>query len=531
LKLGKFCVGSLFVSVGLLLGAAAQATDITILHTNDHHGRFWRNAQGEYGLAARKTLIDRVRAEVKAQGGHVLLLDAGDVNTGVPESDQQNAEPDFRGMSLIGYDAMAVGNHEFDKSLAVLSQQRNQWSRFPWLSANIYKDGRRMFDPYKIFRIGEARVAVLGLTTQDTAKMINADKFPGLRIRQPAIEAANLVPELRQQADVVIALTHMGHYVNGRHGYNAPGDVELARSVPGIDLIVGGHSQNVVCMLDQYTRVEAYQPMAPCAPDRQQGTWIVQAGEWGKFVGRADFEYVGGELRLKRYTLLPVNMSPRGPDQAVIPEDAQALALLQPFQDRGAASLSVPVGRAEGRFDGDRASVRSRPTNLGRLITMAMRERTQADIALVNAGSIRDSYPVGELTYRDLLKVQPFGNQIVNVTMTGTQLEQYLLVVSAFPAGSGAYAQTSGFHWQDVPGGGRRLFVNGSPVVADKNYRIALNSFIARGGDGYPDLRSYKGYVDSGFVDADAVREFIAKRGVVSADGFEPAVHSQLGKP
>jgi 5'-nucleotidase / UDP-sugar diphosphatase len=164
------------------------------------------------------------------------------------------------------------------------------------------------------------------------------------------------------------------------------------------------------------------------------------------------------------------------------------------------------------------------------LITTAMREKTQADVALVNAGSIRDSYPVGELAYRDLLKVQPFGNQIVHVTMTGSQLEQYLLVASAIPPGSGAYAQTSGFHWQDVPGGGRRLFVNGSAVVADKNYRIALNSFVARGGEGYPDLRGYKGYVDSGYVDADVVREFIAKRGVISADAFDPAVQSQVGR-
>jgi 2',3'-cyclic-nucleotide 2'-phosphodiesterase (5'-nucleotidase family) len=126
--------------------------------------------------------------------------------------------------------------------------------------------------------------------------------------------------------------------------------VELARSVPGIDLIVGGHSQNVVCMLDQYTRVEAYQPMAPCAPDRQQGTWIVQAGEWGKFVGRADFEYVGGELRLKRYTLLPVNMSPRGQDQAVIPEDVQAevppVCLCPWGEPRAASTVTAPTSAA-----------------------------------------------------------------------------------------------------------------------------------------------------------------------------------------
>ena len=86
---------------------------ITVLHTNDHHGHFWRNEYGEYGLAAQKTLVDGIRKEVAAEGGSVLLLSGGDINTGVPESDLQDAEPDFRGMNLVGYDAMAIGNHYY----------------------------------------------------------------------------------------------------------------------------------------------------------------------------------------------------------------------------------------------------------------------------------------------------------------------------------------------------------------------------------------------------------------------------------
>ncbi|HEV8313685.1 MAG TPA: metallophosphoesterase, partial [Burkholderiaceae bacterium] len=159
--------------------ALAEPTRITILHTNDHHGRFWRNADQEYGLAARKRLIDGVRAEVKARGGYVLLLDGGDVNTGVPESDLQQAEPDFKGMSAIGYDAMAVGNHEFDRTADAMRRQR-EWSTFPWLSANVYQDGRRMFEPYRVFRFGRLRVAVLGLTTDDTLKTLSRERFPGV---------------------------------------------------------------------------------------------------------------------------------------------------------------------------------------------------------------------------------------------------------------------------------------------------------------------------------------------------------------
>lgn len=97
----------------------------TVLHTNDHHGRFWNNEQGEYGLAAQKTMMDQIRYEVQAHGGATLILSGGDINTGVPESDLQDAEPDFRGMNLIGYDAMAIGNHEFDNPLPFCVSSRN----------------------------------------------------------------------------------------------------------------------------------------------------------------------------------------------------------------------------------------------------------------------------------------------------------------------------------------------------------------------------------------------------------------------
>ena len=156
--------------------AAGQTVYLTILHTNDHHGRFWKNQDGEYGLAAQKTLVDQIRQEVKKQGGQLLVLSGGDINTGVPESDIQDAEPDFKGMKIIGYDAMALGNHEFDNSLSVLKKQAH-WAGFPFLSANIYRGGQRMFEPYKIFNKGGLRVAVMGLTTDDTGKLVNPDNL------------------------------------------------------------------------------------------------------------------------------------------------------------------------------------------------------------------------------------------------------------------------------------------------------------------------------------------------------------------
>ena len=143
------------------------------------------------------------------------------MNTGVPESDTQDAEPDFKGMKAIGYDAMALGNHEFDKPLPVLNKQIG-WAGFPVLSANIYKDGKRLFKPYEVFDRGGLKVAVLGLTTDDTRKMVDPANIDGVEFRRPAAEAAALIPELKSKAHVVIAATHMGHYTDGRSGVNAP---------------------------------------------------------------------------------------------------------------------------------------------------------------------------------------------------------------------------------------------------------------------------------------------------------------------
>lgn len=169
---------------------ADKAYKITILHTNDNHGRFWENKYGEYGMAARKTLLDQIRTEVKAEGGTTLLLSGGDINTGVPESDLQDAEPDFKGMNMLGYDAMALGNHEFDNPLDVLRKQEG-WADFPFLSANIYdkKTGERLFQPYQIFEQQGIKIAVIGLTTEDTAKIGNPEYIGGVEFRDPKAEA------------------------------------------------------------------------------------------------------------------------------------------------------------------------------------------------------------------------------------------------------------------------------------------------------------------------------------------------------
>ncbi|OHX14542.1 bifunctional UDP-sugar hydrolase/5'-nucleotidase [Chromobacterium sphagni] len=506
---------------------------ITVLHTNDHHGRFWPNADGEYGLAAQKTVVDQVRAEVKVEGGYTLLLSGGDVNTGVPESDLQDAEPDFRGMDRIGYDAMAVGNHEFDKPLPVLMKQRG-WIHFPMLSANIYKDGQRIFDPYVLFNLGGVKVAVLGLTTDDTAKMVNPAQIQGIEFKSPIAEAGQLVPELRKRADIVIAATHMGHYPDGRHGVNAPGDVEMARAVKGLDLIVGGHSQNPVCMKAENVRDDAYVPGAPCAPDRQNGAWIVQAHEWGKYVGRADFEFRNGSFKLVKYQLIPVNLkktvigadgkAKKMPYTQLIPEDSKLRSFLKTYQEKGQEELGVKVGELSTRLEGDRAVVRSRPASLGAFVGQAMMAKAHADFAVINSGGIRDSLPAGAVSYKDVLKVFPFGSTLVYVDMPGSEALAYLKAAAAMTPGSGAFAQFAGVRLRISGGELQEAQVGGKDIDPARTYRVAINSFMAAGGDGYPRLDPHPGFVNTGFVDAEVLRDYIAVHTPVRAERYAPSM-------
>ena len=523
--------------------APGETRNVTILHTNDHHGRFWPNRRGEYGMAARKTLIDEIRSSKEANGDIVLLLSGGDINTGVPESDLQDAEPDFVGMKAIGYDAMAIGNHEFDNPVTILMQQQG-WVNFPFLSANTYRKstGERLFDSHKMFTVDGLRIAVIGLTTDDTIRIGNPEYLRDIEFRSPIEEAAKLVPELRKKADLVIALTHMGHYQNGNNTVNAPGDVALARGVEGIDLIIGGHSQEPVCMAPGNEDYDtSFGPGKDCTPDQQNGTWIMQAYEWGKYVGQADLVVQSDGVSLENYSLIPVNLKVRKKDAEgntvrdadgntvrvyateEIPEDEGLKALLQPYQEKGQAGLNVKVGTSDGVLQGERNIVRFNPTNLGYMIAEAQRVKVNADVAVMNSGGIRASLEGGDISYKDILTVQPFGNAVCSIELSGAQLLDYLSAAASKPIDTGAYAQFAGVDVVIEDNVLKSATINNQPIDAAATYTLALNSFLASGGDGYPAMDGLPGFVNSGFVDADVLREFIEANTPIAIADYQPS--------
>ncbi len=544
-SLTKNLTHSLLFSSLLVAGLASadehwqtdKTYNLTILHTNDHHGRFWTNKYGEYGMPARKTLIDKIRAEVKAKGGEVLLFSGGDINTGVPESDLQKAEPDFKGMSLIGYDAMALGNHEFDNSLETLFKQR-EWANFPMLSANIYdkKTGKRLFKPYHIFNKQGIKIAVIGLTTEDTKKIGNPEFIGDIDFRDPKAEAKTLIAEIKntEKPDLIFAVTHMGHYEDGNYGVNAPGDVSLARYLNegDLDMIVGGHSQEPVCMEEgNKAKDPNFKAGDDCKPDQQNGTWIVQAHEWGKYVGRADYTFKNGKLEMTKYSLIPVNLKKKikvdGQKKRVfiqdeIKPDEKLQAFLKPYQEKGQAELMKKVATTNGKLEGDRNVVRFHQTNLGRLIATAQKERTKADFAIMNSGSIRDSINEGDITYKDVLKVLPFANTITYVEMNGADVLKYLDKVATFPTDTGAYPQFVGISMTIKKDRVINVKINGAPIDPAKTYRFAVPSYIASGGDGYPRIKGLANYVNTGFVDAEMLKDYLEKHSPINASDYQP---------
>ncbi|HHG3517418.1 TPA: bifunctional UDP-sugar hydrolase/5'-nucleotidase UshA [Vibrio parahaemolyticus] len=510
---------------------------LTVLHTNDHHGRFWQNKHGEYGMAARKTLIDDLRDEIQAEGGSVLLLSGGDINTGVPESDLQDAEPDFKGMSKIGYDAMALGNHEFDNPLDVLFKQQD-WANFPMLSANIYdkKTGKRLFQPYAMFNKQGIKIAVIGLTTEDTAKLGNPEFIGQVDFRDPKAEAKELIAKLKktENPDLIFAVTHMGHYENGNRGINAPGDVALARYLNegDLDMIVGGHSQEPVCMEGPNVIKKNFKPGDECQPDQQNGTYIVQAHEWGKYVGRADYEFRNGELSMVSYDLIPVNLKKKinvdGQSQRVfvqdeITQDKAMLDFLRPFQEKGQSQLNVKIAESNGKLEGDRDVVRFQQTNLGRLIATAHMERAKADFAVMNSGGVRDSIEAGEITYKDVLTVQPFGNMVSYVDMSGQEVLDYLNIVATKPVDSGAYAQFAGISMRIENDKVTNVFIGNKQLRLDGRYRFTVPSYNASGGDGYPKIDTHPGYVNTGFTDAEVLKDYLESHSPIDVNEYAPS--------
>lgn len=237
-------------------------------------------------------------------------------------------------------------------------------------------------------------------------------------------------------------------------------------------------------------------------------------------------------MTLKSYRLIPINLKKKikdaeGNSQRVlianeIAQNKEMLKLLGPYLNKGKEQINIKVGSTNKLLVGERNKVRFGQTNLGRLIATAQMEKAKADFGIMNSGGVRASIETGDITYKEVLTVQPFANLLVSVEMTGKEVLEYLAQVATKPTDTGAYAQFAGISMTVKADSVEDVKIGGEPLDLEKTYRISMPSFSAAGGDGYPKVSDLPSYVDTGFVDADVLKEYLELHNPLDADAFEP---------
>jgi 5'-nucleotidase/UDP-sugar diphosphatase len=506
---------------GLLLSCVAikypkkrddsQLHHLVVLHTNDTHGHplkfFYYPAPDVGGLPARATVVNRIREEHK----NVLVLDGGDLNTGRSESNLFKARPDLEGYNYIGYDAMVLGNHEFDHPVGVLRGQM-ELATFPFISANARsKGGDYLAKPFIIREFAGLKVAVFGLTTKETEIIGNPEYTKDLVFEDEIAVAKELVPKLRRKADLVIGLVHLGIY----NSYSK-GSKRLAHEVSGIDLIVDGHS---------HTKLDS--PIVVTHPLTGHRTPIVQAWKWGLILGKVDLFVQNKRVIDYKFEAVPINLKEveKKPDGTKvvhfvgeeIPEDPQLLDLLEPYAAEAEALLSKVIGQAEETFFYDGARKEENP--LGDLVADSMLWFTkylETDFALQNGGGIRADLPEGRLTEKVIYEALPFDSTVVVLTLDGKSVQSLFEYMATISTGQGGFPQVSegvSIVIDRSKGECTQVMIKGEPLDTSRTYKIATNSYLAAGGDGYKILLKASDAYDSSMFQRDVLIEYIEHLG------------------
>ncbi|MCL2320262.1 MAG: 5'-nucleotidase C-terminal domain-containing protein [Treponema sp.] len=450
---------------------AGKTYQLVLLHTNDHHGAVLPSADKQGGLAERATFIQ----SVKKDNPNVLLVDAGDINTGTALSNMFNAEVDFKAYNIMGYDAATFGNHEFDGNMAKLTTQLGL-ATFPFVSSNIMtSDGKFLGGHQYLVKNYEGfRVGIIGITTLRTKEIATPDKS---LIFLPEIEAAKAAVALLknvEKVDIVIALAHMGSVKE------APNHVissELAAAVTGIDIIVDGHSHT-------YMK----------APQKVGNTYIVSANEWGKYVGDGKLSIVDGKLTGFDWTAVEINNK----DKQTYAADPVIAALIAPYKTKADASLKEVIGQAADDFIFGNRLTRYQETALGNMINDAnvwyfkTVYNQNIDFAFHNGGNFRAPINKGPITTEAVLTVLPFANYLYVISMKGSDLQQLFNFIGTIAQGAGGFPQFSKevrFTIDKTPGQDKgtvsNITIGGQPIDPNKTYRFCTNDYILNGGDGY----------------------------------------------
>lgn len=466
------------VSILLICAGAAWASQpFTILFFNDFHARLEPfkvpGVEGEVGGLARLAgLADEVRAENEAAGVSTFLLIAGDVLQGTPYSTVYQGEVEFSCLNEMGVSAMCLGNHEFDYGQENL-RDLIALADFPVISANVTVPGTpgdgAFTEGFVWLEAGDKTILVIGLTTPETPITTAPRNVTGLEFADPSSAAKAVIGEYGDDADAIVALTHVGF----------DNDLALADDVPELDVVVSGH-----------THTHIGEMVA------RGGTIICSAYEYGMYLGRMDLEIVDGGIAIKGYALLPVTAS--------TPENEAVAAVIAEYKTGLSDKLDVVVGNVDTVLN--RKAITEKETNFGDFVADLVREATGADVALINGGGVRADLGPGEITLGDVLTALPFGNEVVVLDVPGAALRQAFELCAREKVGEGGFLQVSGCEYAIGPGTVlAAVNVGGAPLDDGVTYKVAMPDFLAEGGDGYAMFTSLEPAYKTGLVLYDVV--------------------------
>jgi 2',3'-cyclic-nucleotide 2'-phosphodiesterase (5'-nucleotidase family) len=437
--------------VSLAPWADAAPVSLRILYVNDFHGfaEPTKQTNGKPpigGIPYLAGAVDRAR-----QLRPSILLAAGDMIQGNAWANLFLGQSVIDVMNAMKFDAMVVGNHEFNFGPKVL-QERIAQANFPILGANV--EGLPSLKPYVIKKLNGIRIGIIGVVTQDSVNTA-PENVAGLKFTSPESALLKYFPELKRQADIIVVLSHCGY----------PVDRELAAKVPGIDVIVGGHT---------HTKLTH--------PEEVGNTIIVQAWEHAKDLGVLDLEVEGGKIVKFQGALQEISPNIEKPDP-------QIQAIVTRYEGLANPPLRQSIG--ETLVDLDASRVRTEETNLGDFIADIMRQTAQADAAIINSGGIKGSIAKGTIRTQDVYNALPYDNYLIAIQLTGAQLKEAIEHgVSHVGKPSHRFPQVSGLTFtysRSAPVGSRvrEVIVGGQLLNLTKKYIVATIDYLGAGGDGF----------------------------------------------
>jgi 5'-nucleotidase len=494
---------------GSFASMAFAEYQLTILHTNDFHARFEPISKYDSGCSSEDNsagkcfggtarLVNAVKA-ARARSANSILVDGGDQFQGTLFYTYYKGALAAEMMNLLGYDAMTVGNHEFDDGPEVLASFMGRIN-FPILMSNADVSQEPLLADKlaksTVIERGGEQLGLIGLTPEDTHEL--ASPGPGVTFSDPIAAVQSEVDRLTAQGITkIIVLSHSGCGL----------DQEIAASTTGVDVIVGGHSNSLL----SNTNDRAEGPY----PTMIGETAIVQAYAYGKYLGELNvtFDDSGRVIAASgEPVLIDAGVAE---DPGTLARIAQAAAPLEEIRNRVVASAAEAI-------DGDRGNCRARECAMGNLVADAMLARVKSqgiDIAIANSGGLRASIDAGDVTMGEVLTVLPFQNTLATFQVTGQVVIDALENgVSQHEDGAGRFPQVAGMSFAfDIskPAGSRisDVMVNGAPIDPSKLYGVVSNNYVRNGGDGYSMFKGAQNAYDYGPDLADVTAEFLAKSG------------------